>query len=86
MPQNSFSIIGYNFHASATTLRNLSMNEFAGNDDNLDLLKIRVQNLKVLLEEAILSGSHHRMKQLLADIKMVEDRIAAQRERENGST
>lgn len=62
------------------------MNEFAGNDDNLDLLKIRVQNLKVLLEEAILSGSHHRMKQLLADIKMVEDRIAAQRERENGST
>lgn len=62
------------------------MNEFAGNDDNLDLLKIRVQNLKVLLEEAILSGSHHRMKQLLADIKMVEDGIAAQRERENGST
>ena len=59
------------------------MNNSASSDDSLDLLKLRAQNLKVLLEEAILSGSHRRMKQLLADIKLVEDKIVEQREREN---
>ena len=44
-------------------------------DLRLYQLKIRVQNLKVLLEEAVLKGSHHRMKELLADIKNVEDEI-----------
>lgn len=59
------------------------MGGFESNDFKLHDLKIRVQNLKVLLEEAVLSGSHHRMKQLLADIQQVEDEIALQDEREN---
>lgn len=51
---------------------------------DIHLLKIRMQNLKVLLEEAILNGHHNRMNQLLADIEKVERDIARQTEHENG--
>ena len=61
------------------------MNDSESKEGNLSQLKIRVQNLKVLLEEAVLSGSHHRSKQLLADIKQVEEEMTVQRERDDNN-
>ena len=45
-----------------------------------------MQNLKILLEEAILRGNHHSMNQLLADIEKVDAEIARQIEHESGLT
>jgi hypothetical protein len=59
------------------------MSDFENDDITPQQLKLRLQNLKVLLEEAILSGSHYRMKQLLSDIKQMEDVMALRRERED---
>lgn len=46
-------------------------------------LGIRLQNLKVLLEQATLHGNSHRVKILLADIDEVEQEIRHMSEREN---
>lgn len=61
------------------------MNDFDSEDVHIHQLKIRVQNLKVLLEEAVLKGYHLRMSQLLADIKEAENQLIRQGKSESKS-
>jgi hypothetical protein len=51
------------------------MNESLNQDSQLKQLTIRLQNLRVLLEDATLRGSHHRMQELLADIHAVQNEV-----------
>ena len=51
------------------------MNESLSQDSLLKELTIRLQNLRVLLENATLRGEHHRIQQLLADIQHVQDEV-----------
>lgn len=63
-----------------------TMDHFDSDEVNLNQLRIRMQNLKILLEEAVLRGNNARMSQLLADIEKVEGEIARQTEHENDHT
>lgn len=60
------------------------MSHLESEDFKIHQLKIRVQNLKVLLEEAVLKGDHYRMKALLADIQEAEQAVAIHAEPQNG--
>ena len=59
------------------------MSHIESEDFKIHQLKIRVQNLKVLLEEAVSKGYHHRMQQLLADIQEAEQAVANHAEPQN---
>ncbi len=52
------------------------MGQYESEELKLHELKIRMQNLRVLLEEAVLRGYHQRISQLVADIQEAEAAMA----------
>lgn len=62
------------------------MGQFESEELKLHELKIRVQNLRVLLEEAVFKGYHDRMKQLVADIREAEAAVSHVGHNENNQS